>query len=156
MIIICIMISQKIIKRINLEINQIKEENIEGIEIIPSDNIQVFFAKIDGPKDSPYENGVYELKVTIPNNYPLAPPKIIFTNDMYHPNVYANGSICVDILRNDQWTPSLRISTALLSIRSLFTDPDPTSAANPEAGKLYVSNREEFYNRVKKLINRKS
>ena len=84
--IICIMISQKIIKRINLEINQIKEENIEGIEIIPSDNIQVFFAKIDGPKDSPYENGVYELKVTIPNNYPLAPPKIIFTNVIYLAN----------------------------------------------------------------------
>ena len=73
---------------------------------------------------------------------------------MFHPNVYANGNICVDILRNDQWSPSLKISTALLSIRSLFTDPDPSSAANPQAGKLYVHNRSEFDNKVKTLINR--
>ena len=148
------MLSQKVIKRINLEINQMKEDNIEGIEIIPSDNIQTFFAKINGPPVSPYEGGVYDLKITIPNNYPLAPPKIVFTNDMFHPNVYANGNICVDILRNDQWSPSLKISTALLSIRSLFTDPDPSSAANPQAGKLYVHNRSEFDNKVKTLINR--
>ena len=103
------MLSQKVIKRINLEINQMKEDNIEGIEIIPTDNIQTFFAKINGPPDSPYEGGVYDLKITIPNNYPLAPPKIVFTNDMFHPNVYANGNICVDILRKTLLNPKVSI-----------------------------------------------
>jgi ubiquitin-protein ligase len=147
------MISQKAIKRITREISEFSENNVEGIQIIPIDgNIQKFTSKIKGPDNSPYQDGIYELEINIPNNYPLSPPKIKFITKMYHPNVYQNGNICVDILREDQWSPSLKISTALLSIRSLFTDPDPTSAANPEAGRLYVKNREKFDENVKNLI----
>lgn len=147
------MISQKAMKRINREITEISENEIEGLEISPIEgNIQKFKAKIKGPENSPYQDGTYELQIDIPNNYPLSPPKIKFITKMYHPNVYSNGNICVDILREDQWSPSLKISTALLSIRSLFTDPDPSSSANPEAGRLYVKNREKFNENVKKLI----
>ena len=54
---------------------------------------------IVGPSDSPFEGGVFSLNVVFPLDYPFKPPKINFTTKIYHPNVNANGSICLDILK---------------------------------------------------------
>lgn len=59
--------------------------------------------------DSPYSGGVFFLSLTFPTDYPFKPPKVSFTTKIYHPNINANGSICLDILR-DQWSPALTIS----------------------------------------------
>ena len=143
-----IIMNSKIIKRINSEIKQINEEITEGVSIILTDDLKRFYANIEGPPDSPYQGKFYKLEIKLPDNYPISPPKIKFISNIFHPNVYKDGKICLDILRGDQWTPSLKISTALLSIRSLFTDPDPTSAANPEAGRLYMTDMEKFNKKV--------
>ena len=39
---------------------------------------------------------------------------------MYHPNVYADGNLCLDLLQ-DQWSPCHTICTLLTSIQSLLT-----------------------------------
>ena len=62
-----------------------------------------------GPPDSPYSGGVFFLNITFPTDYPFKPPKVQFITKIYHPNINANGSICLDILR-DQWSPALTIS----------------------------------------------
>ena len=61
--------------------------------------------------DSPYSGGVFFLSITFPTDYPFKPPKVSFSTKIYHPNINANGSICLDILR-DQWSPALTISKA--------------------------------------------
>jgi ubiquitin-conjugating enzyme E2 D/E len=81
-------------------------------------------ATIMGPPDSPYSGGVFFVNIHFPPDYPFKPPKVSFHTKVYHPNVNSQGSICLDILK-DQWSPALTISKVLLSISSLLTDPNP-------------------------------
>ena len=69
-------------------------------------------ATIMGPGDSPYSGGVFFLAIHFPTDYPFKPPKVNFTTRIYHPNINSNGSICLDILR-DQWSPALTISKGM-------------------------------------------
>jgi Ubiquitin-conjugating enzyme len=59
--------------------------------------------------DSPFQGGLFFLAIHFPTDYPFKPPKVNFTTRIYHPNINSNGSICLDILR-DQWSPALTIS----------------------------------------------
>jgi ubiquitin-protein ligase len=64
--------------------------------------------------DSPFQGGLFFLAIHFPTDYPFKPPKVNFTTRIYHPNINSNGSICLDILR-DQWSPALTISKGKVS-----------------------------------------
>ena len=70
---------------------------------------------------------------------------------MFHPNIYADGAICLDILQN-QWSPIYDIAAILTSIQSLLSDPNPASPANAEASQLFERDRREYNRRVKVLV----
>ena len=61
--------------------------------------------------------------------YPNKPPTVRFVSKMFHPNVYADGGICLDILQN-RWSPTYDVSAILTSIQSLLDEPNPNSPAN--------------------------
>ncbi|RQM07633.1 hypothetical protein DH86_00002098, partial [Scytalidium sp. 3C] len=100
-------------------------------------------ATIMGPSDSPYSGGVFFLAIHFPTDYPFKPPKVNFTTRIYHPNINSNGSICLDILR-DQWSPALTISKVLLSICSMLTDPNPDDPLVPEIAHVYKTDRARY------------
>ena len=70
---------------------------------------------------------------------------------MFHPNVYANGELCLDILQN-RWSPTYDVAAILTSIQSLLHDPNPNSPANAEAAQLYRENMKEYVRRVKATV----
>ncbi|KAH9297111.1 hypothetical protein KI387_028793, partial [Taxus chinensis] len=94
------------------------------------ENLFVWSATIFGPDETPWEGGIFG------ENYPEKPPRVRFTSDVFHPNVYHDGTLCMDIIQ-DAWSPFRNVCTILTSIQSLLTDPNIVSPANPEAAQLY-------------------
>lgn len=84
-------------------------------------------------------------------SYPNKPPTVKFLSRMFHPNVYANGELCLDILQN-RWSPTYDVAAILTSIQSLLHDPNPNSPANAEAAQLYRENMKEYVRRVKGTV----
>ena len=131
-------------KRIQKELLDLQKDPPANCSAGPTENDQFHWqATIVGPDDSPYAGGVFFLNIHFPTDYPFRPPKINFTTKIYHPNINANGSICLDILK-DQWSPALTISKVLLSISSLLTDANPDDPLVPEIAQLYKTNKAKF------------
>ncbi|KAL0698285.1 hypothetical protein Bca4012_054407 [Brassica carinata] len=100
-------------------------------------------ATIMGPTDSPYSGGVFLVTIHFPPDYPFKPPKVAFRTKVFHPNINSNGSICLDILK-EQWSPALTISKVLLSICSLLTDPNPDDPLVPEIAHMYKTDKNKY------------
>ncbi len=139
-------------KRIQKELADLAKDPPANCSAGPLDDSDLFHwqATIVGPvnslliqDDSPYAGGVFFLNIQFPNDYPFRPPKCSFLTKIYHPNINANGSICLDILK-DQWSPALTVSKVLLSISSLLTDANPDDPLVPEIAQLYKTNKAKF------------
>ena len=112
-------------KRIKKEIQRLGKDQAPGIKIEPTaDNLRYFMITIEGPKETPYEGGLFRLEMFLTDKYPMKPPKCRFLTKIYHPNVDKLGRICLDVLK-DKWTPALTVSRVCLSIQLLMQDPNP-------------------------------
>lgn len=61
-------------------------------------NIYKWNAIIMGQDDTEWEGGIFKLELLFGDAYPNKPPKVKFTSNIFHPNVYKDGGICLDIL----------------------------------------------------------
>jgi ubiquitin-conjugating enzyme E2 A len=73
-------------------------------------------AVIIGPADTPFEDGTFRLVMHFEEQYPNKPPAVKFISTMFHPNVYATGELCLDILQN-RWSPTYDVAAVLTSIQ---------------------------------------
>jgi ubiquitin-conjugating enzyme E2 D/E len=132
------------LKRLQKEVSEIQKDTPANCSAGPNNNdLFNWEATIIGPTETPYEGGIFKLKILFPADYPFKPPKITFETRIYHPNINANGGICLDILK-DQWSPALNITKVLLSICSLLDEPNPDDPLMPEIAQLFKSNKPEF------------
>ena len=77
-----------------------------GVSAAPEDNnIMKWNAVIFGPEDTPFEGGTFRLIMQFCEDYPNKAPSVKFMCKMFHPNVYADGSICLDVLQK-RWSPT--------------------------------------------------
>lgn len=130
-----------------------KDEYLKyGVMIIPNETSE-WTAYIKGPNDSPYENGIFQLKIVLGSLYPITAPEISFVTKIFHPNIYTSGNICVDFL-GSRWKSVLSIYDSLISIISLLTDPNCSSPANSDASSLYSNNRSDYNKKVKEYVNK--
>lgn len=105
-----------------------------------NDDIFKWHATILGPKGTPYEDGIFYLRIDFTRDYPFKPPSIIFITKIYHCNINSSGGICLDILK-DKWSPALTISKVLLCICSLMDDPNPEDPLEPDIALLLKTDK---------------
>jgi ubiquitin-conjugating enzyme E2 A len=86
------------------------------------------------------------------SDYPIKPPSVKFITTMYHPNIYRDGKICIDILQPHEWVSTQTVRTIMLSIISLLCDPNPASPANREAAELFVKDKNAYNTKVRLMI----
>ncbi len=132
-------------KRIVKELTDLRKDPPANCSAGPRDPSDMFLwdGVIFGPSDSPYTGGVFNLTIQFPVDYPFKPPRLMFTTKVYHPNINKDGFICLDILKTN-WSPALTISKVLLSVLSMFTDPNPDDPLVPDIANQYKSDRAEY------------
>ena len=129
--------------RIQREIKELSTNPPPGISAKPSpDNNRYFEARILGPIQTPYEDGIFKLEIFLPEKYPLVPPRVRYLTKVYHPNIDKVGRICLDVLK-DRWTPVMKISTVLLSIQALLSDPNPDDPLETSIANHWKKNKKE-------------
>ncbi|GER38570.1 ubiquitin-conjugating enzyme E2 2 [Striga asiatica] len=139
-------------KRLMRDFKRLQQDPPAGISGAPQDNnIMLWNAVIFGPDDTPWDGGTFKLTLQFTEDYPNKPPTVRFVSRMFHPNIYADGSICLDILQN-QWSPIYDAAAILTSIQSLLCDPNPNSPANSEAARLFSESKREYNRRVREIV----
>jgi len=143
------------LSRLRQELKSHDKDPTPGITAGPiNDNLMHWQAAIAGPEGTPYEGGLFQLDLVLPDNYPYAPPKIRFTTRVYHPNISENGSICLDILKLSEWSPALTIPKVLLSITSLLNDPNPKDPLVPGIARQLQTDKAGFLKAAKEWTSR--
>ena len=127
--------------RIMKETKGLLNDPIVGIYAQPNEqNPRHFYVKIAGPSETPFEGGLFNLEVFLPEEYPMVPPKCLFRNKIYHPNMDKLGRICLDILK-DKWSPALQIRSVLISIQSLIAEPNLDDPLDESIADAYKKDR---------------
>ncbi|THG22281.1 hypothetical protein TEA_009414 [Camellia sinensis var. sinensis] len=113
--------------------------------LVDESNLFEWSVTIIGPPDTLYEGGFFNAIMTFPSNYPNSPPTVRFTSDVWHPNVYPDGKVCISILHppgddpngyelaSERWMPVHTVESIVLSIISMLSSPNDESPANVEA-----------------------
>ncbi|CAG2201176.1 BLU [Mytilus edulis] len=115
-------------RRIIKETQRLMTEPVQGIKAIPDEcNARYFKVVVDGPKESPYENGTFQLELFLPEEYPMSAPENIL---------------------KDKWSPALQIRTVLLSIQALLSAPNPDDPLANDVAEEWKTNEAQAIERL--------
>ncbi|KAJ0962395.1 hypothetical protein J5N97_030223 [Dioscorea zingiberensis] len=134
---------------------------------VPSQASLLLAKQLRGTGDLiPSEGGYFNAIMSFPSNYPNSPPTVRFTSEMWHPNVYPDGRVCISILHapgddpngyelaSERWTPVHTVESIVLSIISMLSSPNDESPANIEAAKEWRERRDDFKKKVSRIVRR--
>ena len=122
---------------------------------------------IMGPDGTLYEGGFFKANLKFPKDFPNMPPEMKFTSEMWHPNVYEDGKVCISILHppgedamnaqesaEERWRPILGVEQILISVISMLSDPNDESPANIDAAVMWRNDRAAFKKKVRACVRK--
>jgi len=133
------------LRRVRKEIEDVQRDPVAGVDVwLLSDDLTHLKGRFSGPFNTPYDEGTFIIDILLPPTYPFTPPKMKFDTPVYHPNISSQtGAICLDILK-DQWTPVMTLKSALISLQSLLSTPEPADPQDAEVAAHCLRDRKGF------------
>lgn len=131
-----------------------------------NDNLYTWEVVIIGPKDTPYESGIYKAEMIFPLDYPDAPPTFRFITPMWHPNIDRDGNVCISILHKpgddvfgyekeqERWLPVRTPESIIISVLVLLNSPNCESPANPDAAQQLREDPNAFRLKVRRFAQK--
>lgn len=143
------------------ELSKLSKHPVPGFVVEPScDDLFCWNVGIFGPPNTIYEGAYFRAKLTFPKSYPMEPPVFAFLSEMWHPNIFEDGKVCISILHPpgedamsgemacERWSPAQNVETILMSTVSMLNDPNINSPANVAASVMFRDSRPEYEARV--------
>ncbi|KAG0418643.1 Ubiquitin-conjugating enzyme E2-18 kDa [Dictyocoela roeselum] len=121
-----------------------------------------------GSEGSLYDGCTMHAVIEFPREYPIFPPQVRFLTEMFHPNIYKDGTVCISILHladndpsnyekpDEKWSPVYCIHSVIISVINLLNEPNTESPANVDASTLYMRDIETYKRQVKRLARENS
>jgi ubiquitin-protein ligase len=135
--------------RIIEEFNKLKNSQIISIvkcEFINGD-INNWKVAFEGSPCSPYEDGIFQVKVNLPSSFPNERPFLYFITKMFHPNVrQSDGLVSLNLMYN--WIPSRTIEEVLFGFIEVMDNPRTGTVYGEEPQKLLAEDRDKFFDKV--------
>lgn len=152
-------------RRVFLELRSIKAAKIPFLSARAlGDSMDKILASIEGPPDTPYEGGIFWLKVHYQTADISHPPVLRFITRIYHPNIDCLGNICADyqdwwgdahlkgFMAKEHVNPSSAswfstkscLASILTAICGLLASPNVEDPLVPEIAETYVKDHERY------------
>eukprot|EP00614_Pseudopedinella_elastica_P008684 CAMPEP_0172604406 /NCGR_PEP_ID=MMETSP1068-20121228/24651_1 /TAXON_ID=35684 /ORGANISM="Pseudopedinella elastica, Strain CCMP716" /LENGTH=172 /DNA_ID=CAMNT_0013406457 /DNA_START=102 /DNA_END=620 /DNA_ORIENTATION=+ len=141
----------------------------EGVSVGLVDDANMFLWElmIVGPSDTLYEGGFFKAELSFPPDFPNQPPEMSFKSEMWHPNVYEDGKVCISILHppgedafnqqetaEERWRPILGVEQIIVSVMSMLSEPNADSPANIDAGVQFREDMPAFKKKVRQVVRK--
>ncbi|KAL5284964.1 UBE2O family protein [Megaselia abdita] len=127
--------SQQYYKAIQREHRMLKNGLPPGVWVRAfEDRMDLMSVMIEGPKNTPYEDGMFFFDIQLGKDFPKAPPLchyISYCSDRLNPNLYEDGKVCVSLLGTwsgrdtEVWGPNSTLLQVIVSIQGLILVAEP-------------------------------
>lgn len=144
------------LRRLTIEYKEYLQELSQFYILTPNENnFMIWDVILFGNFGTIFEGHIFKCQLMFNDEYPNKAPSFKFISEIFHPNVYSDGKVCISILHdgvdeyeyeniNERWSPTQSVHSVLLSILSLLAEPNFNSPANVDASKLWKNNFEQY------------
>nr|XP_019961982.1 PREDICTED: uncharacterized protein LOC109641850 isoform X1 [Paralichthys olivaceus]XP_019961990.1 PREDICTED: uncharacterized protein LOC109641850 isoform X1 [Paralichthys olivaceus]XP_019961998.1 PREDICTED: uncharacterized protein LOC109641850 isoform X1 [Paralichthys olivaceus] len=127
-------------------------EELKSLHCDPHPFFRVFTSESDftfwrilmqGPPDTPYEKGVFELYCQFGPEYPVKPPLVRFVTQVYHCNINSVGRICHSIF-DRSYNAHITMRDIFDAVYGLLIIPEPDDPLDSILAEEFLTNREKY------------
>ncbi|XP_041658952.1 uncharacterized protein LOC121519913 [Cheilinus undulatus] len=137
-------------KRILEELKSLHCDPHPFIKVFPSESDFTFWKILmQGPPDTPYEKGVFELYCQFGPDYPVKPPLVRFVTPLYHCNVNSVGRICHNIFDRN-YNAHITMREILEAVYGLLIVPEPDDPLDSILAEEFMTSHEVYEQEAKK------
>uniref|UniRef100_A0A3Q0SFB2 UBC core domain-containing protein n=1 Tax=Amphilophus citrinellus TaxID=61819 RepID=A0A3Q0SFB2_AMPCI len=126
-------------KRILEELKSLHCDPHPYVNIFPSESDFTFWKILmEGPPETPYEKGVFELFCQFGPDYPVKPPTVRFVTPIYHCNINNVGRICHNIFDRN-YNAQITMREILDAVFGLLINPEPEDPLDSNRQKVLTN-----------------